>query len=235
LVSVIIPTLNEARALGSTLDALAALPGPLELIVVDGGSFDRTTAIARARRVRVLLANRGRGQQLHVGACAARGDVLWFVHADTHPPPAATAAIRQALDNAAVVGGNFAVSFDGTGRPARFMTWLYPRLRKLGLCYGDATLFVRRSAYEEVGGFRPYPLFEDVDLIERLRRRGRFVHLPAIARTSSRRFEGRSFTITFVWWIVLQVLYWFGVPPRLLGRLYAPIRTRPRRRRSRAG
>jgi rSAM/selenodomain-associated transferase 2 len=230
VVSIIIPTWNEARSLGETLRFLAALPGPLELIVVDGGSLDRTTAIARTQGARVITTNRGRGHQLHVGARAARGDVLWFVHADTHPPPAATVAILQALAKAAVVGGNFALSFDGPSRPARFMTWLYPRLRPLGLCYGDATLFVRRSAYEDVGGFRPYPLFEDVDIVGRLRQRGRFVHLPAIARTSSRRFEGRNFIFILLWWVILQALYWLGVPPRVLGRLYAPIRGRPRKR-----
>jgi rSAM/selenodomain-associated transferase 2 len=229
LVSIIIPTLNEARALGATLDALADQPGPVELIVVDGGSLDRTTAVAHGRGVRVLFANRGRGQQLQAGARAAQGDVLWFVHADTHPPPGATALILRALARATVVGGNFAVQFDGPSRAARFMTWLYPRLRRLGLCYGDATLFVRRSNYRDVGGFRPYPLFEDVDLVGRLRRHGRFVHLPAIAQASSRRFEGRRFVLTFVWWVILQALYWLGVPPRMLGRLYAPIRSKPRK------
>jgi GT2 family glycosyltransferase len=86
-------------------------------------------------------------------------------------------------------------------------------------------MFVRRADYERVGGFQSFPIFEDLDLIRKLRRRGRIVHLPATVITSSRRFEGRrSFALTFARWSVLQCLYWLGVNPRTLGRLYAPIR-----------
>src|SRR5262249_46468288 len=92
---------------------------------------------------------------------------------------------------------------------------------------GDSAFFVWRTAYEQAGGFRPLPLFEDLDLLRRLKRRGRFVRLRQQVTTSSRRFEGRSFVLTFAWWTVLQVLYWVGVPPRVLGRLYAPSRGRP--------
>ena len=103
--------------------------------------------------------------------------------------------------------------------------WLYPQLRKLGLCYGDSAFFVRRETYVETGGFCPLPLFEDVDLLKKLWSRGRFVHLPAIVTTSSRRFEGRSFILTFARWATFQALYWLGVNPRTLGRFYAPIRS----------
>jgi hypothetical protein len=108
-------------------------------------------------------------------------------------------------------------------RPS-FLTWLYPRLRRLGLCYGDSGIFVRREAYQQLGGFRAYPIFEDLDLVQRLRKIGRVLHLPASVTTSSRRFEGRSFALTFARWSGLQVLYWLGVHPRTLGRLYTPIR-----------
>jgi hypothetical protein len=87
-------------------------------------------------------------------------------------------------------------------------------------------MFMRRSVYDLVGGFSPYPIFVDLDLLRWLRRVGRMVHLPAVVVTSSRRFEGRDFILTFAWWSVLQSLYWLGVPPRLLSRLYAPIRGR---------
>lgn len=228
-ISVIVPTFNEARALGATLDVLADLPGVLEVIVVDGGSLDKTVAIARAHGVRPLHANRGRGVQMHAGAQAARGDILWFVHADTHPPADAARQIAESLARPRVSGGSFAVRFDSTSAQTRFLGWLYARLRRLGLCYGDASLFVRRGDYEQAGGFRSFPLFEDVDLVGRLRRRGRIVCLAAEVIVSSRRFDGRSFVRTLVCWMVLQLLYWFGVPPRLLARMYAPIRSRPRR------
>ncbi|HEY9284740.1 MAG TPA: hypothetical protein VIP46_14890, partial [Pyrinomonadaceae bacterium] len=165
-----------------------------------------------------------RGAQMHAGACAARGHVLWFVHADTRPSAGCAARIEEALRDQSVVAGNFRVIFDGEARAARFLTWLYPRLRRLGLCYGDSAIFVRREAYERVGGFRAFPVFEDLDLVRRLRKVGRVAHLPAAVATSSRRFEGRSFALTFARWSLLQLLYWLGVHPRTLGRLYAPVR-----------
>lgn len=171
-----------------------------------------------------MTAARGRGSQMHAGASVARGSALLFLHADTHPAPDAGERAMEALREPETVGGNFSVRFDGDGRAARFLTWLYPQLRKLGLCYGDSAIFVRREAYDEIGGFRPHPIFEDLDLVRRLRRRGRVVHLPAIVVTSSRRFEDRRFSLTFARWASLQVLYWLGVPPRALNRLYAPIR-----------
>lgn len=222
--SVIIPALNEAHSIGATLDALTKLGGRAEVIVVDGGSNDETINIARERGARVLGSARGRGLQMHAGARAARGKVFWFLHADTLPPADAIERIGEALSDARTVGGNFRVRFDGERRAARFLTWLYPQLRKLGLCYGDSGLFVRREIYERVGGFQPFPIFEDLDLVRRLRRVGRVAHVPATVVTSSRRFEGRSFALIFARWSVMQALYWAGVPPRRLARMYAPIR-----------
>ncbi len=225
-VSVIVPTLNEEKGIGATLDALFCLRGDVELIAVDGGSSDATVNVLRERRVNVICTAPGRGVQLHAGAFAAHGEVLWFVHADTFPPVDALDHMLEALQDPAVIGGNFALGFDGETRPASLLTRMYPHFRKLGLCYGDSGIFVRRAAYEGVGGFAPYPIFEDLDLVKRLKRSGRFVHLPCRLMTSSRRFEGRSFTWTFVRWAVMQMLYWGGVSPNALGRMYAPIRFR---------
>ena len=225
LISIIIPTLDEATTIGATLGALGSLRGALEVIVVDGGSRDGTCEIARAACARVVTSARGRGAQLNAGACVARGDALWFLHADTLPPVAAVERITAALArDARTVGGNFTLRFAGTEPAARFLTWLYPRLRRLGLAYGDSGFFVRRAVYEQTGGFQPFPIFEDLDLLRRLRRRGPFVHLDAELVTSARRFAGRSFALTFARWSVLQGLYWLGVHPRTLARLYAPVR-----------
>ena len=114
---------------------------------------------------------------------------------------------------------------------ARFLAWLYGKLALIGLRYGDSGYFVRRSEYSAVGGFNPLPIFEDLDLMRRLRKRGRFVRVAATVTTSSRRFEGRVFALVFAWWAVLQILYWVGIPPRLLGTLYRHVRTRGRWRR----
>jgi len=227
MLSVIVPTFNEADSISETLDRLARLRGRFEVIAVDGGSTDKTIEIARRHpEVKVIESERGRGMQMHAGARIARGRVLWFLHADTLPAPDAIERITEALNDSQAVGGNFALRFDGEKRAARFMTWLYPQLRKLGLAYGDSGIFVRREVYEEIGGFQSFPVFEDLDLVRRLRKRGRVVHLPSIVITSSRRFENRSFAFTFTRWVSLQVLYWLGVHPRRLARLYAPIRSR---------
>jgi rSAM/selenodomain-associated transferase 2 len=225
--SIIIPALNEAHSIGATLGAVQGVARGAEVIVVDGGSADATAEIARGCGARVVASGRGRGLQMHAGARAARGRVLWFVHADTRPAGGCAEQIAGALRDPSVVAGNFDVLFDGRGGAARFLTWLYPRLRRLGLCYGDSAIFVRRDAYERVGGFRPFPVFEDLDLVRRLRGVGRVAHLPARVTTSSRRFEGRNFALTFARWSLLQMLYWLGVRPQTLGRLYAPVRGAP--------
>jgi rSAM/selenodomain-associated transferase 2 len=226
--SIIIPVLNEAGSIGATLDAVKEVRGRVEVIVVDGGSLDGTIEIAQRRGLRVIRSERGRGIQLHAGACAAGGEALWFLHADTLSPPEAAESIAEALSRAEVVGGNFRVRFDGPRRAARFLTWLYPQLRKLGLLYGDSGIFVRRETYQRIGGLKPFPIFEDVDLVRRLKRAGRMVEIPLTVVTSSRRFEDRSFALTFARWAVLQGLYWLGVHPRRLVRMYGPIRQEPK-------
>ena len=219
-VSVIIPALNEEESIGPTLKAL--VNDEIEVIVVDGGSEDRTIEIAREFGARVIDSDRGRGTQLHNGARAARGQTLLFLHADTIAPRDVVERINEALaGDVSAVGGNFDIRFDGPSRAASFMTWLYPKLGKLGLYYGDSGIFVRASVYQEIGGFNSFPLFEDLDFIKRLKRRGRMIHLPVQLVTSPRRFEGRRFPFTFARWSILQALYWMGVSPLTLSKLYA--------------
>jgi uncharacterized protein len=226
--SIVIPTLNEAASIGRTLETVLAIGNGAQVIVADGQSDDETARIAREYPVTVLSSSRGRGAQLKTGAERATGDVLWFLHADSIPPPDSHHRIREALQTPGIVGGNFDLLFDGDSRAARQLTRIYPHLRKLGLCYGDSGIFVRREIYQAAGGFRAYPIFEDLDLIKRIRRLGRFLHLDSQIVTSSRRFEGRSFGLTFAKWTAMQIMYWAGVHPEVLGRWYAPIRNRGR-------
>lgn len=223
-ISIIIPTLNEEISLPATLKAISKLPAPLEIIVADGGSDDQTLAIAERFEAKTIRADTGRGSQLDAGARTAAGDVFWFLHADTLPPPDAVEQILRALKDEKTAGGNFEIRFDGTRAAARFLTWLYPKLRYLGLCYGDSAFFVRRAVYEQIGGFGNLPLFEDVEFYRRLTKTNRFVHLKSAVVSSSRRFENQSFLLIFARWSLFQGLYWLGVPPRFLAKCYENVR-----------
>lgn len=222
-ISIIIPTLNEAAMIRELAADLAGLRGIAEVIVADGGSQDETVRLARECGLRVIEVPRGRGPQMNAAAKVATGNVLLFLHADTRLPDDAMVMVEAAIEDSKVCGGNFSLMFDGETREARLLTKLYPLLRLGGMCYGDSAIFVRRGVFEQLGGYRNYPIFEDCDLYRRMKRMGRFVRLDACATTSSRRFEGR-FVRTFALWAAMQMFYWLGAHPNWLNRLYKPLR-----------
>jgi rSAM/selenodomain-associated transferase 2 len=223
LVSIIVPTLNEETTMRDLAESLRRLRGEFEVIVCDGGSADATVEVARQCGLRVIEAPRGRGRQMNAGAKLAKGETLLFLHADTRLPENALELVAGALINEKICGGNFSLIFGGATREARLLTRIYPFLRLGGMLYGDSAIFARRGVFDRLGGYREYPIFEDCDLYRRMRRLGRFARLNACATTSSRRFEGR-FIRTFALWSLMQVLYWLGVNPNLLDRLYKPLR-----------
>ena len=223
MISAVIPTLNEARALPRTLAALRRVPEVSEVIVADGGSGDGTVAAAREAGCEVVPSSPGRGAQLRAGAAAAAGDTLWFVHADTLVPPDGGRLLTGVLEtDPGAVAGAFRVRFNGRGRAASVCTRGARILQALGGIYGDAALFVRRSAYRAAGGFDDRPIFEDVDMVRRLRRLGSVHVVPREVVTSARRVERSGMPTTFARWGMLHLLYWLGVPPRSLVRWYAP-------------
>jgi rSAM/selenodomain-associated transferase 2 len=224
LISVIVPCRNERKVIDTTLACLLSTGHDVEIIVVDGGSTDGTLEHLNHPRIRVLQTRQGRGHQLDFGARAARGSMLWFVHADTLITPEAEDALRTVAQDRKILSGNFRLVFDGPTVGAKCMTGIYGYLRWIGLCYGDSGYFVRAETYRASGGFNDYPIFEDLDLLRRLRRGGRFVRLPAIVTTSARRMEQRTFPLMFAYWTFLQVLYWFGCDPRRLEKLYREVR-----------
>jgi rSAM/selenodomain-associated transferase 2 len=222
-VSIIVPALNEETTIPNLAASLGCLRGEFEVIICDGGSADATVELARQFGLRVIAAPRGRGPQMNAGAKLAKGEALLFLHADTRLPENALALIADALADDKVCGGNFSLVFGGDTREARMLTRVYPLLRMGGMLYGDSAIFARRDVFDRLGGYREYPIFEDCDLYRRMRRMGKFARLNQSAMTSSRRFEGRFFR-TFALWSLMQALYWLGVNPNLLNRLYKPLR-----------
>lgn len=222
--SVVVPALDEEERIGGALRSARRALGPdAELVVVDGGSRDATRRRA-ARRARVIDAPPCRGAQLDLGARASRGDVLVFLHADTRLPEGAASAIREALAGRDVVAGCFRFSVDPPAPAWSRWTLLEAgvrlRTRLLGSATGDQTIFATRAAYRASGGAPHWVLFEDVELVRRLRGVGRFVPLDRRARTSRRRWERQGFWRTVATHLLLRLGYRLGVPPARLARWY---------------
>jgi len=215
--SVVIPCLDEEQLVEA---AIRSAGGADEIIVVDGGSRDRTCERATAAGALVLSSPRGRGLQLDCGARRASGDWIVFLHADTRLEPGWPAALRGL--GPATVGGAFRLVVDSPRWAYRCLELgVSARCRLFRLPYGDQALFVRREAYASTGGFPPFPLMEDVALVRRLHRLGRLELLALRAFTSPRRWERHGLVATSLrnWWIL--ALYAAGCPPERLERLYA--------------
>jgi len=218
-VSIIIPALNEADVIECTLDAVRSQPGPKEIIVVDGGSSDDTAQRA-APHAAVVEAPRGRAHQMNRGAERASGDVLWFLHADTLPPPHALDRIRQAVRQPEVESGIFQLSFDRDAPLLQLYSWCtrWPWIR---IAFGDRGLFTTRAAFEAVGGFPEWPVFEDLELADRLHQRGTFRFLPQAVTTSARRFRSHGMLRQQVRNLYLWTHYMMGTAPERVAHLYA--------------
>lgn len=223
MVSIIIPTLNEEKQLQRLLPALIRdwPSATTEILIADGGSTDATAAVAAAQAgVRFLVCpQRGRARQMNYAARAARGDIFFFLHADTLPPADAAVSLHRAMAEAAVIGGTFQLRFDQAGWGYRllesFTQWNSPLWT-----FGDQGIFVRRHIFEQVGGYRDWRLLEDVDLQWRLRRRGRFVKLPVALLTSARRFEDQGLWRQTARNFLIMIGYYAGLSPTRLSRLY---------------
>ncbi len=221
-IAVVIPTLNEEARLGQRLRELRGH----QVVVVDGGSADRTCEVAREAGVRLVQGERGRGLQLNAGARALEGEVLLFLHADVVLPEQWVGWVRLALSCPGVVAGAFRTwTVDDLGthplRPLFHVADL--RSRYSTRPYGDQALFVRRGDFEAVGGFPDQGLMEDVELSQRLAARGRIWTVPACVRVSGRRFAQAPLR-SFAMMNSFPLLYRLGVSPGALERLYGAIR-----------
>jgi rSAM/selenodomain-associated transferase 2 len=243
-ITVIIPTLNEAGAIGPTLSETARL-GFDRIIVVDGGSTDGTCAIvdsimaqapkpARGRAdypallddcpITLLSSSKGRARQLNEGAAAADTDILLFLHADTRLPDGARQIVAATMAGN-YVGGRFDVRFDDDSflaqTVARFMNL---RSRLTGIATGDQAIFVRRLTFEAIGRYADIPLMEDIEFSRRLKQAGEVAALRAQVVTAYRRWrvQGPLRTILLMW--TLRFLYWLGVSASRLDKMYRAVR-----------
>jgi rSAM/selenodomain-associated transferase 2 len=228
MISLIIPTLNAEETLAPTLAVLvpAAVEGVIrEAIVVDGGSSDRTLAIAESAGAQIVHADGGRGGQLAAGAAKARFAWLLFLHADTVLSPdwvGEASRFMEQVDSGArpVAAAAFRFRLDDRGARPRLLERLVAlRCAALRLPYGDQGLLIPRRLYEEVGGYRPLPLMEDVDLVRRLGRR-RIVMLDALAVTSAERFRREGYVRRSAKNLACLALYTLRVPPQVISRFY---------------
>ncbi len=220
--SIVIPVLNEAAGVEERLLALAPLRQQgAEVVVVDGGSADSTMAIAQHKCDQLLVAPRGRASQMNAGAAAARGDVLLFLHADTRLPDGALGEIAQGLGATGRVWGRFDVVIEGQSRLLPIVAAMMNlRSRLSGVATGDQAMFVRKSAFDQVGGFAAIALMEDIALSRALKRLSPPVCLRAKVRTAGRRWDehGALRTIVLMW--RLRLAYFLGADPAQLAVRY---------------
>jgi rSAM/selenodomain-associated transferase 2 len=228
MISVVIPTLNAEATLAATLTALvpAAVDGLVrEVIVVDGGSTDRTIDIVEDAGAQLMRKSGGRGYQLTVGAMRAKQPWLLFLHADTMleagwEREASAFMERTDAKPDRASAGVFRFALDDVGAKPRLLERLVAaRCALLRLPYGDQGLLIQRQLYEEVGAFRPLPLMEDVDFVRRLGRR-RMTLLSARAVTSADRYRRDGYLRRSVRNLMCLTLYFAGVPTNVINRRY---------------
>ncbi|MBW2408981.1 MAG: TIGR04283 family arsenosugar biosynthesis glycosyltransferase [Deltaproteobacteria bacterium] len=220
LISIIIPTLNEARTIEPTISDLIKI-SRAEIIVVDGGSRDDTPAMAAALGARVLSSAPCKAKQMNAGAAAAGGEILLFLHADTRLPRNFEDSISAALSQEGVIAGAFSLGIDSDGGGLRIIervaNW---RSRFLQMPYGDQALFCTRKLFHEIGGYPEYQIMEDFELVRRLKRKGKIAIRPESVQTSPRRWLNYGIFRTWLLNQIIIIAYYLGISPRRLSRWY---------------
>ncbi len=226
MISVIIPTLDAERSLGSTLSALvpATVEGIVrEVLLVDGGSVDATLQIGDDAGAKIISCTRGRGHQLAKGGAQARGPWLLFLHADTRLEPGWSKDAEQFITrhtNQQKAAAAFSFALDDAGvRPRLLEALVGLRCRLFKLPYGDQGLLIEKGYYEQLGGFSKLPLMEDVEFVRRIG--GKQIHiLPSKAVTSAVRFKEKGYVRRVACNLYCLALYYAGVAPNKIARRY---------------
>jgi rSAM/selenodomain-associated transferase 2 len=221
-VSIIVPMLDEREMLPGLLQHLHPYrQAGCEVLLIDGGSQDGSDEFARRAGFMVVPSVTGRASQMNAGARLASGDLLVFLHADTRLPSGADTLVRHAIADESHAWGFFKIRIEGESRLLPIVGLLMNhRARLTGIATGDQAIFVRRSAFERVGGFPEQLLMEDIELSKRLKRIARPARVRRYAMTSGRRWESRGVlrTIALMWG--LRLAYWLGASPETLARRY---------------
>ncbi len=225
-ISIIIPTLNESLLLQRLLCGLnKIIDSQVEIIVVDGGSNDNTLEIASKYAHQVFVTEQGRATQMNYGAAFAKGEVLFFLHADSMLTTNAFQKLKEIVKESAYVGGAFRLQIDSNKLLLSIISQVVNlRSRFFHLVYGDQGIFVRKKNFLEIGKFLITPLMEDVEFYGRLRASGKTVILNEKILTSARRWEKEGILYaTFRNWLLL-IMYYMGIPAKQLEKLYFQVR-----------
>ncbi len=221
LISIIIPVLNEAAIIEKILWQLKNNP-QVEIIVVDGGSSDRTVDLARQMAVTVItVANLGRSAQMNAGALIAQGEYLLFLHVDTQLPANYSELVIKTLARPQVIAGAFELGIDSAAKSLRLVE-LFVKMRShlCSLPYGDQAIFLSKKVFTEIGGFPNLPIMEDFELVQRLKRLGKIAIAPARAITSPRRWQKLGVWRTTLINQLVIIGYYLGISPVKLKNFY---------------
>jgi rSAM/selenodomain-associated transferase 2 len=222
--SIIIPTLNEARLIERTLQGLKERAGDVEIVVVDGESTDETAVLA-GKYVRVICTKRGRGGQLNAGVQATGGDILLFLHADTLPDAGGIDELLAIMQDERLVGGAFRMRFDD---PRPLYKGLGANVTRRSLrtrsYTGDQAIFTRRCIFDQLGGYQNWPFMEDVEYSARMSKRGPVSLLASEVETSARRHRQWGVLKTQLTVILIRILYLLKVHPAKYAWLWPPVR-----------
>lgn len=222
-ISIIIPVLNEATTIEATLTILQDTPN-IEVIVVDGGSRDQTLNIVNflskelaSLSIKIISTNAGRSHQMNAGAAVAKGDILLFLHGDTYLPPKFHCLLLEALQDAVTIAGAFELQINAQLPGLRLVEKMVNmRSRFFSLPYGDQAIFMKKSVFEEIGGFPNLPIMEDFELMLALRKLGKIVIISAPVITSGRRWQKLGVVKTTLLNQLIIAGYFMGISPNLL-------------------